>query len=91
MREMRTKPTKWPPPIAAAESWAFEGVSEQVSGLDDAEPHVCVPAGSLAMVTYAPRARGLEERVEILRAGQIVPETLAGGYWEFVRGTIVRV
>jgi hypothetical protein len=90
---MRTKPSKWPPPIAAAESWAFDAVHERVSlGADaDAEPHVCVPAGSLAMITYAPRAPGLEERVEILRAGQIVPETLAGGYWEFVRGTIVRV
>jgi hypothetical protein len=91
MREMPTKPTRWPPALAPVESWAFEPVSEEVSGLDDAEPHVCVPPGMLAMVTYTPSAAGLEERVEILRAGQIVPETLAGGYWKFARGTIVRV
>jgi hypothetical protein len=83
--------SKWPPPVAGAESWAFEPVSDAIEGQGDAEPHVCVPAGMLAVVTYTPRAAGLEERVEILRAGQIVPETLAGGYWKFARGSIVRV
>jgi hypothetical protein len=91
MTSMPNKPSKWPPPLAAAESWAFEAVSERLAGFDPAEPHVCVPPGMLAMVTYTPRAAGLEERVEILRAGQIVPETFAGGYWQFARGTIVRV
>ena len=74
-----------------AESWAFDAVSESVVLDAAAAPHACVPAGMLALVTYAPSAPGLDERVEILRAGEIVPEMLAGGDWKFVRGTMVRV
>jgi hypothetical protein len=82
---MRRKPTK----LKTVESWAFDSVSEKLSDVESAEPHVCVPDGKLALVTYRPDA-GSEERVEVVRAGQVVRATLGDG-WQFARGTIVRV
>ncbi len=81
-------PRKTPQPV---ESWTHEAVTEVVSLAHAAEPRACVPAGMLALVTYASRTTGQHERVEVVRAGQVVPETLADGFWEFARGTMVRV
>ena len=87
---MRRKPSRLPL-VKIKESWAFEPVSESLVGFESAAPDVCVPAGMLALVTYSTRGAGNDERVEVVRAGQVVPQTLAGGQWEFRRGTMVRV
>jgi hypothetical protein len=76
--------------LATRESWAFDAVTESLGELLDAPPHTQVPAGMLALVTYASAEAGPEERVEVVRAGQVVKETLPGGPWRFARGTMVK-
>jgi hypothetical protein len=68
--------------------WA--GVEERLVLGGEAAPHREVPAGYLALVTYAPRAAGLDERTCVWRGGEVVPETLAGGMWTFARGTMLQ-
>ena len=77
--------------LATRESWTFESVDQPLGDLADAAPHTCVPQGMLALVTYAARESGPDERVEVVRAGQTVKETLQDGTWRFARGTMVKV
>jgi hypothetical protein len=69
---------------------AFATPCESLDASHAASPHVQVPRGMMALVTYAPTAAGLDERTEVWRAGQIVPETMGGGTWSFARGTLLR-
>jgi hypothetical protein len=77
--------------FAPTECEALEQPVDSLRATQDAVPHVLVPRGMLALVTYAPTTSGLEERTEVWRAGQIVPETLGNGTWSFARGTLLRM
>jgi hypothetical protein len=63
-------------------------ITERVGVHDVVVPHVRLGPGQFALCTYLPAHAGQEPRTEVVRPGEIVPETLLGGYYQFSHGVM---
>jgi hypothetical protein len=66
-------------------------ITEVVVPGEAVTPHMRMGDGCWALCTYEPVFAGTEPRTEVVRPGQLVPQTLASGSYEFARGVLFRL
>jgi hypothetical protein len=78
-------------PVHPVEDEFEDAITERLEPTQPARPHVQVPSGHFAVCTYLCESPEAEPCTELMRAGQIVPATLKGGYYQFESGLVFRL
>jgi hypothetical protein len=74
-----------------APEWDEDETTERLVPVQGVVPHMLMADGHFALCTYAIPGASADSRTEVVRPGQIVPQTVMSGQYEFVRGVVFRL